>query len=232
MRSYLIAIALIAVLGTGYYLMGGEEESPDSASSDTESPDEVIERPDQESYSANPAPRRMRGSTPPPPPRRAVSDEDLGGDELVERRERREERRRSRLAQFDSNGDGELDEEERARLLQARAARGNARNLEFFDSDGDGELNEDELAMKEQAQRDIIADRATRILGESDADNNGFISQSEVESSAPRMRRLLQNFEEVDSDGDEQVSPEELQEAMLARRERREKRARESAESE
>lgn len=69
--------------------------------------------------------------------------------------------RRHMLEEFDANGDGQLDETERATAKEAIRTRHKqrremfkARLLERFDANGDGELDETERAEAKQAMRD------------------------------------------------------------------------------
>ena len=100
-----------------------------------------------------------------------------------------------RLAEYDSNGDGTLDREER------RAAREAMRTelLAQYDSDGDGHLNEDERsAMRE--------DRMQNRFDQLDGNGDGFLSLDEIGQRCPLARR----FEMIDADGDGLLSPDEL----------------------
>src|SRR5690606_21535580 len=64
------------------------------------------------------------------------------GDEPSERPSRAD-----RIKEFDKDGDGELNEEERTAMREAAQAR----MLEQYDKDGDGELSDEErAAMREQ----------------------------------------------------------------------------------
>jgi hypothetical protein len=221
MRNLIIASIVLAG-GVGYFMLGNESET--SPTSDTRAEAVATEVSQQETPSSSTR-STVRGKRAPSlsPPVRLKAEEDGDRDQ---RRLRREERRQQRFDGFDTNGDGELDEEERSAIRQARMNRRVERNLDFFDSNGDGELDEDETAMRDQARRDIMNDRATQMIGDTDANDDGLISRSEVETGGQRMRRILADFEGVDSDGDEQVSPEELQEAMLSRRAGRDERGR------
>jgi len=73
------------------------------------------------------------------------------------------------LKRFDKNGDGKLDEQERAAAKKAREERGGKLGqagggdgklrdeiLKRFDKDGDGKLNEQERAAAKQAHEDRV----------------------------------------------------------------------------
>ena len=66
---------------------------------------------------------------------------------------------------FDANGDGELDETERAAARAAMKARREAKRreiLERFDGDGDGQLNDEEKAVAKAAFKAKLAERFDR----------------------------------------------------------------------
>jgi hypothetical protein len=96
------------------------------------------------------------------------------------------ERRRGgeRMAKFDSNGDGKLDESERAAMREGRVAR----ILESADTDGDGAISKDEAAAVEGRQKRMFGD-----FSKLDADNDGSITKAELAESmknrGPRRRR-------------------------------------------
>ncbi len=56
-----------------------------------------------------------------------------------ERAAMREQMRKNREKKFDTNGDGKLDDTERAAMLEARKA-----HVKEFDKDGDGKLSDEE----------------------------------------------------------------------------------------
>ena len=72
------------------------------------------------------------------------------------------ERQKKLLKQFDKNGDGKLDDAERAQADKAieqfrdRAEKRRAEILKRFDKDGDGELNEAERAEAEKAHEALV----------------------------------------------------------------------------
>ena len=77
---------------------------------------------------------------------------DKDGDGKLNEEERaamREEMRKNREKAFDKNGDGKLDDTERAAMQEARKAREKA-----FDKDGDGKLSiEERKAMREELMK-------------------------------------------------------------------------------
>jgi len=70
--------------------------------------------------------------------------------------------RQKLLEQFDANGDGRLDETERAAAKAAMQAKREERKqqiLERFDADGDGQLNDEEKAAAKEAFKAKMKER-------------------------------------------------------------------------
>jgi len=111
------------------------------------------------------------------------------------------------LGEYDTDGDGELSDEERAAAVADRRAE----ILAEYDVDGDGELSDDErAAAREGRQAEREARRAERLAA-IDTDGDGEISDEERE--AARAARLA----EYDTDGDGELSDEEKAAARAAR---------------
>lgn len=107
---------------------------------------------------------------------------------------------------LDSNGDGQITMEE----MQARRAV----RFEQNDTDGDGKLSKAELeaAAAEQSKK-----RVERMFNRMDANDDGFIEQSEMQ---PR-RSPSRMFDRIDTDQSGGISAEEFaaaQEKMKKRR--------------
>ncbi len=83
-----------------------------------------------------------------------------------------EERRAERLKEFDKNGDGRLDRDERTAMRQANVLR----RMERMDKDGDGKISRDE-ASRPLGQR-LLAD-----FDHQDANHDSFISREELEQA-------------------------------------------------
>ena len=79
------------------------------------------------------------------------------------------------IAKFDKDGDGKLNDDEKAEAKAARGEREAARKkemLEKFDADKDGKLNDDEkAAMREEVKK--------KILEKFDKDGDGKLNEEE-----------------------------------------------------
>lgn len=111
------------------------------------------------------------------------------------------------LDQYDTDGDGSLSAEETGLSAEELAA---------YDADGDGLLSSNEIqaglkadheTMMEQGDNDL----AQRIMGELDADGDGSLSTGELGSDT--------SISAFDTNGDGQVSAEELVAGLKSRRE-------------
>jgi len=79
----------------------------------------------------------------------ALKEFDKDGDGKLNEQERaamREQMRKNREKMFDKNGDGKVDETEKAAMMEARKAR-----EKEFDKDGDGKLSDEERAAMREA---------------------------------------------------------------------------------
>jgi Ca2+-binding EF-hand superfamily protein len=84
------------------------------------------------------------------------------------------------MKKFDKDGDGKINEEEKAELRKKMAERGAGRKvppfiLEKFDKDGDGKLSEDERA---EARKAMEARRA-EMIEKFDKDGDGKLNEEE-----------------------------------------------------
>ncbi|HKK17043.1 MAG TPA: hypothetical protein VJ952_00060 [Opitutales bacterium] len=101
---------------------------------------------------------------------------------------------------IDRNGDGVITEAE------AESA-GAKRILEGFadiDTDNNGVLTRDELRAHKEKRMQERRGKAQRA----DTDGNGAISVAEAEAAG--MERLLQRFDEIDANGDGEVTRDEM----------------------
>ncbi len=113
---------------------------------------------------------------------------------------------------LDTNADGQITQEE---LRALRAAR-----WTNVDANGDGQISRDELLanVREGAER-----RVDRMIDRLDADENGTLSQAELENARGK-RGGDRLFNRADSDGDGALSKTEYDTAMAEMQQRREKR--------
>lgn len=136
-----------------------------------------------------------------------------------------EDMRAQMLARFDTDGDGELSEEERLAAREAfRAERDERRQqwlLEQYDKDGDGVLSEAEQAQidadreereAERERRD--AERQQRALEAYDTDGDGQLSREERQAGEQQRREYMEQQREAfmsrfDANGDGEISGDE-----------------------
>ncbi|MEM7026900.1 MAG: hypothetical protein AAF410_01605 [Pseudomonadota bacterium] len=103
---------------------------------------------------------------------------------------------RDRVQQYDADGDGQLNEEERTALREARRAY----LLDKYDADGDGELNEDERQAKRDAKRDA---KRARVVEKFDADGDGELNEEEKQAAREawsKLKEKRQQFREGSED--------------------------------
>ncbi len=144
------------------------------------------------------------------------------------------ESKRKRVQQvYDENGDGVLDEDERARLREDLAERrenasgyrklihkkrrNKSRRVRWaFDANSDGVLDEDERAELVEAMQARCLERRANILEEFDANNDGELDENEREAAKEARRARHQEkreeiLETYDSNGDGRLDREERQ---------------------
>lgn len=129
-----------------------------------------------------------------------LSEEDTERGDEAAMRERWEARRKERIARFDTDGDGQISDEERAAARKQRQEEMLAR----MDRDGDGKVSEEERAA-------VRHERATSMFERLDTDGDGKLSPEEM--SGGRFNRL----EGADTNGDGTISVDELDAAMATR---------------
>ena len=101
---------------------------------------------------------------------------------------------RERIQQYDVDGDGQLNEEERTALREARRAY----VLEKFDADGDGELNETERQAKREAKR-------ARIVNKFDADGDGELNDEEKQAAREAWSKMKEKRQQFRDNQDDSV---------------------------
>jgi len=89
-----------------------------------------------------------------------------------------EERRAQRLKEFDKNGDGKLDRDERQAMRQANLDR----RMERMDRDGDGKIS------RQEASTGRIGPRLLANFDHADADRDSFVSRQELERAVDEFR--------------------------------------------
>ncbi|MEL6498950.1 MAG: dockerin type I domain-containing protein [Planctomycetota bacterium] len=142
------------------------------------------------------------------------------------------------LERFDTDGDGELSEAERASAREtiratreARREQMKARLLERFDDNGDGELDEAERAvvretlgprMQERRQRGQRRHMHRLARERFDANEDGRLDDAErAEARAFFQQKKAELIERFDADSDGKLTGEERQAARAHHRERR-----------
>ena len=124
------------------------------------------------------------------------------------------ERHAQMLEQFDTNGDGNLDESEREAARLAKFAE--------IDTDGSGSLTEDEMIAHRTAK---MTERISAHFAEHDTDGSGAISVEEFEAAHQarkekhkerREGRRAKMLEKFDTDGDGELSEAEREAAREA----------------
>lgn len=127
------------------------------------------------------------------------------------------------LEKYDINGDGELDEDERA-LVQADREERRAAWKERIDTDGDGVISEEE---RQEAREDFRAEVHARILENYDLDGDGELSPEEREAfredhprrGNPETAQKIREIFDVNDNGQlDPVEREALRRALQNRR--------------
>lgn len=210
--AVVLVCGLAAATGAGVWVMrGGEEpalrvETPVAARAGSPAP---VTAPVAEAWIA---PERSRAEVVP----EAAGGGALGGggdrsggrDEVMQR--------------FDTDGDGELNEAERAAARaqwEARAAEGRRLLVRRYDRDGDGELNEEERQAARSELRQVRSEIRDRLLPRFDLDGDGELNDQERQAAAPAFRAEYERLRAVamlDLDGSGEVDVAELARAIIA----------------
>lgn len=104
---------------------------------------------------------------------------------------------RPSFEEVDTNGDGKITRDE----MQAHAAT----RFGEADSDGDGAISREEMIAQAMAR---VETRVDRMMGRMDADDDGKVSQAEMQKM--RDKHMGRMIERMDSDGDGTLTKEEF----------------------
>ena len=104
---------------------------------------------------------------------------------------------RPSFEEVDSNGDGKITQDE----MQARAAA----RCGAADSHGDGAISRDEMMSRAMAR---VETRVDRMMDRMDADDDGKISQAEMQQM--RGKHMGRMIKRMDTDGDGSLSKDEF----------------------
>ena len=119
----------------------------------------------------------------------------------------REDRDKNRMPPAPDQIIGRLDMDGSGSIIKSEAKGFIAKYFDRIDANGDGKISEEELlhARENRGQKpkggreDIIA---------ADTDQNGAISIDEATGAG--LKKMVENFDRIDADGDGQISEEEL----------------------
>jgi len=131
------------------------------------------------------------------------------------------------LKEFDKDGDGKLNDQERAAMMEARKAKGEMMRKAMekqFDKDGDGKLNDEERAAMMAARKAQFEKFMKAREKEFDKDGDGKLNDEERaamqadlqkhRANGPQYQEMLKRF---DKDGDGKLNDEERK-AMMEER--------------
>lgn len=104
-----------------------------------------------------------------------------------------------------------LDADQSGTISKEEAKGPLAENFDEIDADGDGEITKDEM---KAAAKERGGDRGGKMK-EADTDESGSISKAEAEAAG--LDRLVEHFDELDADGDGEVTKEEMKAAAEKR---------------
>ncbi len=124
---------------------------------------------------------------------------DTDGDGELSQEERRAmiaSMRAERMARMDLDGDGEVSDEERraARREWFKNSRRGRQIASRYDIDGDGELSDSEMAVMEEARRAREQERLDRRIAEFDLDGDGELDDIEESLARDAERAQRQEF--------------------------------------
>jgi Ca2+-binding EF-hand superfamily protein len=149
---------------------------------------------------------------------------EMGPTEAKPEADRMKQSREELIKRFDKNGDGKLDEDEKAAAHKAMRMEGGGyagrqkEILRRFDKNGDGRLDDGERAEAEKA-RELVEKNGGMgrfrelVLKRFDLDGDGKLNEAERAAAAKFRAEQLKKF---DKDGDGQLNDAERAEALKA----------------
>lgn len=159
--------------------------------------------------------------------RQGLGDSPMNAEDWSSRFEEMSKRRKEFMDRFDTDGDGELSEEERDVMREEMRARRQEmmleRMTERFDADGDGVLNEEEKLNAEAELEARRMEREIRMVERFDSDGDGKLSDAENQAAREQFSRgrggnrggWQEAIQRYDTDGDGQLDLDESYTAYL-----------------
>ena len=105
------------------------------------------------------------------------------------------------IERLDSDSSGSITEDEAKGFM--------AKYFERIDANSDGEISEEEL-LDMRENRGQKPKQAREDIKAADTDQNGAISIDEASEAG--LEKMVENFDKIDTDGDGQISEEEMHE--------------------
>lgn len=218
---------LAAATGAGVWVMSGGDAQPPTTPAALAQPQAEPEPP-----AAQPLPRQRREPRPAPAPEQPAPEAQAEAEAEPAPSAGDGDNRRGRwnreqvLERFDTDGDGQLSEEERDALREQMRDRRRSGDpairqimMRRYDADGDGQLSETEREAARNDFREIRQGIAERIVPLYDLDGDGELNQQEREAAAPAFRaefERLRAFALLDEDASGDVNNVELAKAISA----------------
>lgn len=103
------------------------------------------------------------------------------------------------IERLDSDGSGSITEDEAKGFM--------AKYFERIDANSDGEISEEEL-LDMRENRGQKPKQGREVIKAADTDQNAAISKDEATEAG--LKKIVENFDKIDTDGDGQISEEEM----------------------
>ncbi len=103
------------------------------------------------------------------------------------------------IERLDSDGSGSITEDEAKGFM--------AKYFERIDANSDGEISEEEL-LDMRENRGQKPKQGREVIKAADTDQNAAISIDEATEAG--LKKIVENFDKIDTDGDGQISEEEM----------------------